>query len=202
MLMLSSLLAACASNTENPPADDVRCDYSGELAADEHVFQILHYRDGCIGEGSSLCMQEREGNRDEWWNFYHGIHGFDYQWGYTYCLKVQSRDIPDPLADGPSIEYSLLEILSKTPADASVPFTIDVIDAYLHIDKQVDGLYLISGGGSFSCPDAACFGLDGLLAQEASVQLVLAHREDKSEPMRLLGIPCSDDYMSYPDSCY
>ena len=43
-----------------------------------------------------------------------GIEGFNFEAGYEYRLKVKKTHLSNPPADGSSIIYTLLEILSKT----------------------------------------------------------------------------------------
>lgn len=47
------------------------------------------------------------------------IKGFQFEWGYFYKLKVNEITLSNPPEDGSSIEYKLIEVVSKikTPAD-------------------------------------------------------------------------------------
>ena len=49
------------------------------------------------------------------------IQGFDYEEGFEYVLKVNQSNVENPPADGSSIEYILIEVLSKTKDDSVKP---------------------------------------------------------------------------------
>lgn len=67
-----------------------------------------------------------------WRALYEGIEGFDFQPGYEYRLRIKARQLSDPPQDASSIRYSLLELISKTPARSAIPdsyyptFTMEV----------------------------------------------------------------------------
>lgn len=44
------------------------------------------------------------------------IDGFEYEWGYTYELKIKATKLSNPPMDGGDTEYELLEVISKTKA--------------------------------------------------------------------------------------
>ena len=58
-----------------------------------------------------------------WRAVYAGIEGFDYEPGYEYKLRIKARELAEPPQDAPSMRYSLLELVSKTPARSSIPDT-------------------------------------------------------------------------------
>jgi hypothetical protein len=70
----------------------------------------------CYGMFETQCLQVREPSGAARWIFYDEIEGFTYEPGFRYVLSVVEREIPIPLADGPSVAYRLLRIISKTPA--------------------------------------------------------------------------------------
>ena len=45
--------------------------------------------------------------------FYAPTAGFDYEEGFIYKPKVNNFDGPNPAADGSSIRYELVEVVSK-----------------------------------------------------------------------------------------
>lgn len=60
-------------------------------------------------------MRVLVGGSSKWEAFPMGkIEGFEYESGYLYVLKVNKYKIKNPPADGSSIGYKLLEVLSKT----------------------------------------------------------------------------------------
>lgn len=50
------------------------------------------------------------------------VKGFDYVEGYEYNINVLAKEIKFPPEDGSSVEYSLIEIISKTKKESDVPF--------------------------------------------------------------------------------
>lgn len=63
---------------------------------------------------------------------YEGIEGFDYEPGYEYKLRIKAKQLAEPPQDASSVRYSLLELISKTPARSNIPdsyyptFTMEV----------------------------------------------------------------------------
>lgn len=51
-----------------------------------------------------------------WQPFYDSIDGFVHEPGFMYDLLVAKRTIRNPPADGSSIAYRLIRILSRTPS--------------------------------------------------------------------------------------
>jgi len=70
----------------------------------------------CTGVGKQSCMQVREDTTKQWQLFYNTIDGFTYEEGYIYKISVSKETIPQEKvpADGSSIKYSLIKVLSKT----------------------------------------------------------------------------------------
>jgi heat shock protein HslJ len=62
------------------------------------------------------CLQVRYAPDEEWQWFYGGIDGFFFVPGFNYELLVNRFPIENPPADGSSIGYSLVEVVSMTPA--------------------------------------------------------------------------------------
>jgi len=78
--------------------------------------RVNFFRQLCFGEGQFQCLQVQEGNllgTDEWSNFFGAINGFDYEGGFVYNLEVRTRTIENPPADGSSIAYDLVRIISR-----------------------------------------------------------------------------------------
>jgi len=51
---------------------------------------------------------------NSWENFYDEIKGFNYKSHHRYKLSIETKNIPNPPADGSSTEYKLLKILEDT----------------------------------------------------------------------------------------
>jgi hypothetical protein len=94
--------AACRSLTE--PAERV------------FTLEVAEQKVPCVGIMPQQCLQVREQPTAQWQLFYDGIDGFVYEPGYRYLLRVAERRVPDPPADGSSLAYRLLFVISRTPA--------------------------------------------------------------------------------------
>lgn len=78
----------------------------------------------CVGVAPMKCLMVREDPNAPWQNFYSPIDGFTFEPGYTYTLKVRVTDAPAPVpADASAKKYTLVEVVSKTPAPTLVPGT-------------------------------------------------------------------------------
>ena len=52
------------------------------------------------------------------------VEGFDFQWGYTYKLKVKQTKLDQILSDGTQFRYSLEKIISKTKVHDTTQFKL------------------------------------------------------------------------------
>ncbi len=74
----------------------------------------------CEGEGPQTCLLVKEDPNAEYQYFYSGIAGFAYEPGYEYELLVQESPVANPPAGGSSIQWTLVEVVSKTPVETAV----------------------------------------------------------------------------------
>ncbi len=81
--------------------------------AQKKIFYINSEQKDCTGVGPMKCLQYKENPADGWKLMYQGINGFNYEPGYLYKIKVKQAKVPNPPADGSSIAYKLLKIISK-----------------------------------------------------------------------------------------
>ena len=89
------------------------------FAATEKTVYVGPQRVDCEGMGPQKCYQVRERPEDPWLFFYDEIEGFSYEEGYTYQIRVEETEVPNPPADGASFTWRLLEVVSKTPASSA-----------------------------------------------------------------------------------
>jgi hypothetical protein len=93
--------------------------------AEERIMSINHYMRTCAGVGPRMCMLHKDQTTEgSWYNFYSGIQGFEYEWGYAYELRVAITDVADPPADGSSKKYHLIEVIKATPVTPGTTFEI------------------------------------------------------------------------------
>lgn len=67
----------------------------------------------CQGEAPMKCLQVRAAESEEWRNLYTPIEGFEHEAGHAYELRVEVTQVANPPADGSSLRYRLLEVVSK-----------------------------------------------------------------------------------------
>ncbi len=74
------------------------------------------------------------------------LEGFDYEWGYEYRVKLKEITLANPPEDGSSIEYKLLEIISKIAVSEEYTFPLLLSrDLYLgHGPDQVSNFKYIN----------------------------------------------------------
>lgn len=72
----------------------------------------------CTGVLSQECLQVRENPEDEWILFYDAIKGFEYEPGYNYKLLIAEKIMQNPPLDASLFQWSLVEVLSKTPVES------------------------------------------------------------------------------------
>ena len=77
------------------------------------IFIKSSYQD-CTGEAEQKCLVVKEKGTSDWELFYDTIDGFNYEEGYNYVLDIMVETVDNPPADGSSIKYSLVKIISKT----------------------------------------------------------------------------------------
>ncbi|UXX78773.1 DUF4377 domain-containing protein [Reichenbachiella carrageenanivorans] len=90
------------------------CSCSDKVEVKEYWVNSM--RVACVGEGPRRCLQVQQGEQVEsgaWEYFYSTIEGFDFKEGFIYQLAVSEKSIENPPADGSSIRYQLVEVLSK-----------------------------------------------------------------------------------------
>jgi|SRR5690606_29491309 len=79
---------------------------------------VNSYTVDCVGEAEGTCLLVQEGNMigtENWEYFYYvdSIEGFTYEPGFIYGLIVKKTEIKNPPADGSSLKYELVRVVSK-----------------------------------------------------------------------------------------
>ena len=104
------LLAACAQNgselTEERPSQE-RTLFVGPEEVD------------CEGVGPQRCLLVKEQQSSEYLFFYDHIEGFQFESGFEYEILVRVDRVRDAPSDSSTLKYSLIEVVSKTPASDS-----------------------------------------------------------------------------------
>ena len=74
---------------------------------------VREKRADCVGEGPMTCLQVRASETAEWTLLYQPIEGFTYEEGTAYELRIERKPKPNAPADGSSLRYRLVEIVSQ-----------------------------------------------------------------------------------------
>lgn len=69
----------------------------------------------CVGVAPQTCMQVKRAGEEAYTNFFGQIDGFTFEPGNEYELKVEITQVANPPADGSSLSYRLVEVVSQTP---------------------------------------------------------------------------------------
>ena len=80
---------------------------------DRVMMEIAPQRVPCVGEARTRCLRVRVLPDTTWRLFYDRIEGFTFEEGYRWRLEVDRRHVPDPPADGSSLAYRLVRIVSR-----------------------------------------------------------------------------------------
>ena len=102
-------LVACSRNTA-PPVE------AAASAGIEKTLFIAPERKPCTGVAPMECLQVRESPDLAWQYFYSEIEGFAHEPGYVYELRVLEQTVPNPPADGSSLRWRLVKVVSRMPA--------------------------------------------------------------------------------------
>lgn len=86
--------------------------------------EIKHYRVPAIGLDLLLTTYVREGDDPNFRTFFSGIEGFTHELGFDYELLVRRSEVENPPADGSSIRYELIDVVSQTPGSTTESFEI------------------------------------------------------------------------------
>ena len=86
----------------------------------DQVYWINSLKVDCTGVGPMKCLQVKKSKdmdaTTDWQLFYSSIEGFNYEPGYIYQLSIKEESLPPQQvpADGASIKYKLVKVMSKT----------------------------------------------------------------------------------------
>lgn len=85
-------------------------------STNDKILLIASNKVDCTGVAPQKCLQIKEVGETDWTYFHNDIEGFDYVEGFYYRLKVAVMEVDNPLADGSSLKYKLIEILEQSKA--------------------------------------------------------------------------------------
>ena len=102
-------LVACSRGTAPPVTA------AAPVGIEKTLF-VAAERKPCTGVGPMECLQVREAADRPWQYFYSEIEGFTHEPGYVYELRVLEQTVPNPPADGSSLRWRLVKVVSRMPA--------------------------------------------------------------------------------------
>jgi hypothetical protein len=82
----------------------------------EKTLFIASERKPCTGVAPMECLQVRESPDLPWQYFYSEIEGFTFEPGFDYELRVREEKVANPPADGSSLRWTLVKVVSKRAA--------------------------------------------------------------------------------------
>ena len=163
---------------------------SGSPRPTVETLYLNHYMIECAGPYLQLCHLDKEDIADTWMYRYSSVIGLEYEWGYTYTLRVREEQIQDPLPDMGSVTTTLLKVLSKEKVASDVRFEIELTTqessnefAEEFIVQKAANLFEFHGVKEFTCSEAVCTELSGLLDKNLKVTLEFTYPENLSEPL-------------------
>lgn len=112
IFILIALLIGLSSCSES---DDSNTRFTEEIPEGTNL-RVNYFTSTCQGLITQECMLIQEGEilgTKDWNFFYSGIEGFEYEAGFVYNLEIIKTTIENPPADGSSIKYELIRIISK-----------------------------------------------------------------------------------------
>jgi heat shock protein HslJ len=86
----------------------------------EKTLFVAPERKPCTGVAPMECLQVRSAADQPWQYFYSQIEGFTHEPGFDYELRVREEKVANPPADGSSVRWTLVRVVSKRAA-ASAP---------------------------------------------------------------------------------
>jgi hypothetical protein len=118
--MKRSSLAACAGSLAAMALVLGGCSGQDESTAAPSGADVVRMwvepeRVDCVGVAPMECLQVAYSEGGDTQLFYDSIEGFEYEEGTAYVLDVRVSEVADPPADGSSLAYTLVTVVSAVP---------------------------------------------------------------------------------------
>jgi len=109
-ICLFTIMTGCsASGSESSSKNPSETDDNGI----EKTLFVGPEKVDCVGVAPQKCYKVREDPSEEWRFFYSEIAGFEFEPGYEYELLVREVKVENPPADGSSLRWELIKVVSK-----------------------------------------------------------------------------------------
>ena len=134
-------LGACATAAQQP-AQPNDLPAKTEATPVEKTLYVGSSQVDCTGVAPQKCLQVKEKPADPYQLFYGTIDGFEYEEGYEYELVVRVEQIENPPADASNLQYTLMQVVSKTPVqptanvEVRMPAQTYKLDWYLNAQGE------------------------------------------------------------------
>ena len=118
---LVAMIALAACQPIMPPQDGATQEPAAQDAApagQEVTLYVGPELVDCVGVGPMKCMLVKENPEEDYKYFYSQIEGFEFEPGYEYELRVLVTPVENAPADASSLQYTLIEVVSKEPVVA------------------------------------------------------------------------------------
>ncbi len=119
-LIILSTLFLCSCSIMRQMGSDSQNWAKTRDAENVKTLLIAPYQIIGMGVGPRLCYLAKSGEEDLWQMFYASIHGFDFEPGMGYRLKVKQSPVDNLPADSSSLRYDLVEVIEKRPVVQSL----------------------------------------------------------------------------------
>jgi len=103
LVVSATVLAGCSGSSDQ--ADPASADVVRMWVGPERV--------ECVGVAPMECLQVAYSEGGEPQLFYDAITGFEPEVGTSYVIDVQVTEVADPPADGSSLAYTLVSVVSE-----------------------------------------------------------------------------------------
>jgi hypothetical protein len=126
ILLIISQVSTCTEVSNNEAAADAKTE----------TWQIKHHKTIAQGESAQWCYLVRKSEKGDWQFFYAPIEKFNYQWGHDYVVKVKQTKVKNPPADGSSLRFEVVSIVSDKAVAAGTTFEIPLTTETLDTKHQ------------------------------------------------------------------
>ncbi len=116
VLLFTLLLSACVAVEPTTNSATVPAPNQTVPAAEEITLFVGPEEVACEGVAPRECLLVKRSAEADYEFFYDSIDGFIFVPGYEYELRVLRTTVENPPADGSSLAYTLLDVVSQEPA--------------------------------------------------------------------------------------
>lgn len=88
------------------------CENNNSILSEKTLI-IASKKSDCVGLLAQKCLLIKENDQQNWEYFYDSIIGFTYEEGFEYKVLISEKEIESPTQDASSIEYKLINVVSK-----------------------------------------------------------------------------------------